>query len=571
MSPELPPQGDNEVRDKSSATQTQSVDSLDAYRNMTVGPQSMSDWRSKSNSEDDKTKDKRDSATSDTNQVAAYLNYDTGLLEPSEKTEESDKSKNPKSEPKPAERMIDWLEKNFKQLDADGDGKVTKEELGHAMLNPKLANGEGAAYLSTAYLKADSWSEAAASLRASSDGKKDGKEKPGDPSAEKEDKNGITRADLKTVRENLPRLDQKDTADSLKIDSINGIFGRIDSNDDRVITPQELKSALDRKDWSKEQRESLELLNKKFSDVSKASDDMTPGSEGQYYIQPQKLVPRTKDDEVDTSVKTYVSQIDIEKFAKEGDKFMDSLKGTLAYKQQRLKSEDSQGETGSCFVLSPMNAMLEKNPNAIKNMIRDNKDGTSTVTFPGAKDKPVTISNPTDAERLTYSSGSQSAIIEKAYAKHMAAQSGQEAKFSGKDGKLRSPVQEIMKDGGDMAESMKLLTGREAGFVTTNNDKLVSHLKNANLKDQNVVAVSKTKDKLPEGSPLLHTHAFAVTGFDEKTHTVELKNPYSSSRDGSPIEPINSQGKALDGKNDGRFKMPLNEFKKHFGWVYAHK
>ncbi|MBX9669802.1 MAG: hypothetical protein K2X93_19415 [Candidatus Obscuribacterales bacterium] len=564
MSPEIPTQGDNEARDKPTATHTQSVDSLEQYRNMTFGPESMLDWQGQSKTDDDKSKEKTSGEKNDTRLAAAYLNYDTGLLEPSENSKETDYSESSKVGQKPTDKMMQWMDKNFKQLDSDGDGKLTKEELGRAMLNPKLGNGEGAAYISTAYLKADSWSEAAVSMR------QDGKGEPGETSGGKRNENaGITREDLKAIRDNLPRLDQKDTADSLRIDGMKDIFSRIDVNGDRVITHKELKSAMDRKDWSSEQRESLETLQKRFSDVSKASDDMSPVSDSQDFIQPERLIPRTKDGAEDESVKTYVSEIDVEKFAKDGDKFMNSLKGTLDYKQQRLKGADSQGETGSCFVLSPMNSMLEKNPNAIKNMIRDNKDGTSTVTFPGARDKPITVANPTEAERMTYVSGSHSAIIEKAYAKHLVSQSGQEAKYNGKDGKPATPVQETMKDGGDVIQTMKLLTGKDAGFVTTNNDKLVSHLKSANQKDQNVVAVSKTKDKIPEGSPLLHTHAFAVTGFDEKTNTVELKNPYSSSRDGSSIEPINSQGKALDGKNDGRFKMSLNDFKAHFGWVYA--
>ncbi len=44
-------------------------------------------------------------------------------------------------------------------------------------------------------------------------------------------------------------------------------------------------------------------------------------------------------------------------------------------------------------------AVAQMTPEIIKKMIVDNKDGTYTVTFPGNKDEPITISAPTETER----------------------------------------------------------------------------------------------------------------------------------------------------------------------------
>src|SRR5262249_25222461 len=81
-----------------------------------------------------------------------------------------------------------------------------------------------------------------------------------------------------------------------------------------------------------------------------------------------------------------------------------------------------QGNTGDCYFLAALGSMAESNPRAVANMIKDNGNGTYTVTFPGDPENPVTVKAPTEAEMATYQSGSQygtwPAILEKAYAKH---------------------------------------------------------------------------------------------------------------------------------------------------------
>lgn len=78
-----------------------------------------------------------------------------------------------------------------------------------------------------------------------------------------------------------------------------------------------------------------------------------------------------------------------------------------------------QGFIGDCYALSAFAAIAETNPQLIKEMIKDNKDGTFTVTFPGARDETITIQAPTDMERAVYNSGAGKgiwgAVLEKAY------------------------------------------------------------------------------------------------------------------------------------------------------------
>jgi len=79
----------------------------------------------------------------------------------------------------------------------------------------------------------------------------------------------------------------------------------------------------------------------------------------------------------------------------------------------------AQGVLGDCYFMASLAAVAHNYPEIIKNMIRDNPDGTYTVTFPGAKDEPITIDPPTESERGLFAGaadhGKWAPIIEKAY------------------------------------------------------------------------------------------------------------------------------------------------------------
>jgi hypothetical protein len=77
---------------------------------------------------------------------------------------------------------------------------------------------------------------------------------------------------------------------------------------------------------------------------------------------------------------------------------------------------------GDCEFLDIVSDLSVYNPGTIKDAIKQNNDGTYTVTFPAAKDDPVTVNAPTDAEIALGNRGSDYglwvAILEKAYGKY---------------------------------------------------------------------------------------------------------------------------------------------------------
>lgn len=76
-----------------------------------------------------------------------------------------------------------------------------------------------------------------------------------------------------------------------------------------------------------------------------------------------------------------------------------------------------QEQLGDCYFLAAVASLADANPQAIRDMIQDNGDGTYTVTFPGHD--PVTVDRPTDAELGRYADGRRGLwvpVLEKGYA-----------------------------------------------------------------------------------------------------------------------------------------------------------
>ena len=81
-----------------------------------------------------------------------------------------------------------------------------------------------------------------------------------------------------------------------------------------------------------------------------------------------------------------------------------------------------------------------------------------------------------------------------------------------------------------------------------------------------VVAASRLEysDSRHDERGVYYMHAYTVR-YDPKTHQVIVRNPWGPMKD---AEPSDSNGFALDGVNDGSFKMSIADFKKSFPQVW---
>lgn len=228
-----------------------------------------------------------------------------------------------------------------------------------------------------------------------------------------------------------------------------------------------------------------------------------------------------------------------------------------------------QGLIGNCYFEAGLAALAKSNPEAIKNMIKDNKDGSYTVTFPGAPNEPITVKAPTEAELGLFNNsgknGLWATVMEKAYGQYRdnhawigsytpqeAADGGGQPRkvlelLTGKDGKTL----DIDTSKPDQAAAAKLLT--EA--FSTVPPKAVTATSSMEWKGF-FSGGWNTEGNTADG--FIRNHAFTITGFkpDGKGGgEVTIRNPWGGA----------------DGTTRGNITVPLEVFLKNFRELATHK
>lgn len=212
----------------------------------------------------------------------------------------------------------------------------------------------------------------------------------------------------------------------------------------------------------------------------------------------------------------------------------------------------AQGYIGDCYLEGAMSAVARSSPKAIEDAVKDNGDGTYTVRFFesqgwGQAMKPVTVTVDGDlpstgpGAQAYYAHGRDSkelwpGVIEKAYAQW---KGGYEA----------------IGNGGDPGGMMAALTGKQATY--TANASLTADQVYEKIKAQATASRPMTAATFGEDQGAKYTntgvhasHAYTVLGAGEENGKkyVELRNPWGFSEAGN------------DGKDDGIFKLPLQDF-----------
>jgi hypothetical protein len=212
-----------------------------------------------------------------------------------------------------------------------------------------------------------------------------------------------------------------------------------------------------------------------------------------------------------------------------------------------------QGQLGDCYFLSSLSAVAQSHPELLKNAITTNRDGSYTVTFYERED----MSKPAHPERVTidgkfamkngqfeYAAAREQSelwpqIFEKAY-----------AAWKGNFGKI---------EGGMGADALEALTGAKPGFTLITPDMtadaVFSAVKAACADKGCVVALSQPYR--PEVPGMVEDHAYTLLGTEEKDgqKLVKLRNPWGSQEVGH------------DGKDDGIFTMPVEQFMKAYTMI----
>jgi hypothetical protein len=204
-----------------------------------------------------------------------------------------------------------------------------------------------------------------------------------------------------------------------------------------------------------------------------------------------------------------------------------------------------QGQLGNCYLMGGMAAVARANPDYIRKLIVDNKDGTYDVTLyvperaGDRKGKPVTItvsgSFPTnDGGRSTrYARAADSGpkgselwplLIEKAWAIHKGTYTNIEGGKVNDDGKFQGAI--------------ALLTNLREGYYVPGNqsDRQTAEMIHAALErkmpvacdSKNLATEDATLKKDADAAGVVGNHAYAPSRVDLTAMTIDLQNPWGS-------------------------------------------
>lgn len=345
-------------------------------------------------------------------------------------------------------------------------------------------------------------------------------------------------------------------------------FKRVDTNGNGFLSKDELIKASKQSNLSGEERELLSYMRYRVDSIQLESDDeWLPEQCG---ITRKDLEAHIKSasssDEVQMlrAVKGVMERTS-DSQRQGGDDLYGGKKAADSIKPEAI----DQGFVGDCYFLASLASVAKSNPALIEKMIEDNKNGTYTVTFPGAANYPITVEAPTQAEAGLYNgvgeNGTWALVMEKAYGKYCQQNIYRRLPFNPGGG--NTPV-EGGDGGGFCSTSMKLLTGEGTTSLTTAfswRSQMQKQLEDAfSSNPPRAVTAGICKSTLSDGKshetvdgfPM--GHAYSILGFDRTGPgggTVTIRNPWGGA-DGSP---------------KGTIQISLDKFRKNFSELVIQK
>ncbi|MFN8672089.1 MAG: C2 family cysteine protease [Candidatus Sericytochromatia bacterium] len=354
--------------------------------------------------------------------------------------------------------------------------------------------------------------------------------------------------------------EKKDSSDISLKESLIKNFKTFDKNNSGFITLSEVKKLISDPNIKGEKAINLAILSIIMSDKNNEKLSFSDLSK------------------IDTSEPIFKSQSSNKLLSLEDIKINmeNKLKATDKYKKtdgnfQLPKTakeldfkEVKQGYLGDCYLLATLSSFTKQKPESLLKMVKDNNDGTYTVNINGSK---IKTPMPTDTELALGAEGQGIIpIIEKAYALYQNKNSFIES--SNPYDKISSGRTTLL-----LGKTIKELTGSNydtdllevktaiGNFNASSKNETIGKIQKA-LKENKLIIASAQKNN---SLNIAGNHAYSVIGFDPKTNSVEIRNPWGK---GDALD-LNSE--ARDGNNDGIFRISLEEFYKTFNLISYEK
>lgn len=221
-----------------------------------------------------------------------------------------------------------------------------------------------------------------------------------------------------------------------------------------------------------------------------------------------------------------------------------------------------QGKRPICYFLSALTGLALQRPQDVENMVKENENGTFTVTFLGLPEskRTITVDRPTEDEMLFNIHKSEDGsiwvpVIIKAISKYWS-----------KNGFLR-----FFKGDTDEAhwggawEGIEIVTGHIAEFILVNlnsNEKLLTKMNQA-LLNKKLVSVSTfgkgNNPKIVNEIKLSKAHVLSVLSVDTINKTVVVRDPYGHVKRLGENKEIYQ-----DRSTQGRINLRIEDFRKYF-------
>ncbi len=353
------------------------------------------------------------------------------------------------------------------------------------------------------------------------------------------DDDGVTRGDIQAFGRQTAARDTLTPAMEVLRGEAN--FNRFDTDHDGYIARTELDAARQSTSISETDRAHLQRVSDSFDNIIGASNDewgfessISTTDVAEYLNQTYQSIPGQTETMVsNTTSRTregQLNQLNSNLFATPDDPLLSITPDAVV-----------QGTIGDCYYLAAVSSLAASNPQAIRDMIHDNGNGTYTVTFPGDTANPVTINAPTDAERGLYNGGHKygtwAGILERAFGQYQSEHANmfRRARVAMESGG-NTPT-EYAGAGGQTSWATELLTGRSTETVSSSDSELASRLERALNSDSRATVTTGINPRLfsstsTDGYPT--RHAYSITNFEPDGQgggMVTVRNPWGANND----------------------------------------
>lgn len=343
-----------------------------------------------------------------------------------------------------------------------------------------------------------------------------------------------------------------------------GNFSGVDANGDGKLSRQEIeKAGVESKEGSDEFK-ALKYLSDNYKDVcNRASTFWFLPDFGIEMDDVKTHVREMNDSPEQLAIREVNSAVSLTNQSQEPgvsyNLFSDKSNPKASISPEAIK----QGTLGNCYFEAVLASMAKSRPEAVVDMIKDNRDGTFTVTFPGAPDRPITVKAPTEAELGVYNRASKygtwANVLEKAYGEYLIEERKNNETWLDK---LRPTSAKTPSDGSDgggpITHPTELLTGAKSESLwcdpndSKNKEEVARNLKEAFSTNPPKLVSAGTpgeSDRERLSNDYVAGHAYSVLGYREDGkggQFVTVRNPWGG-----------------EGK-DGTSEMTVEEFTKTF-------